>query len=1052
MKINKLDQNITNIPKQIKKKEEDKETPDKVTIGEKQEPEPGKARFTFMYDTGGRESIKDVKLRGSFNPETGKYDPEWNKGKGTTMYDDGTHGDEKAGDGIYSVTLDLDKTGAQKKFQWGVIGDLHDKKGEKFSDDAWLIVEDEPRSFDVDGPFNKQIYRLTTNHEMGVQKLGEDGISFRTWSPEVGKDDLKNYKLHVDIFDSEGKAISSTPMEKDPITGNWSLTQDKGWNEMEGLSYRYSVKDDKGNPLKMKQGKNEIDVTYSDPYSRYLEGQQRGVERIFVDPVLGIETGWYDDSGKGGCNYADNPQWGRFTVDNRPDSGKVQLVLTDENGKQLNKKELLNLLGEPKLLNYDQARPEDKKDVDTLLKWGVDTNAKVTEYKWTDGVQEDGTINMKQVGDAWVTNVNSFEKLQGLKYEFKVYDKDGRLEGDKDGDGKLSETERKNTPFNDPYSNAISDRPGAERLSLIKESTYKFNHDLTQRKTENPAKYVIYEAHVGSFMGSKDNANPSTFKDMIANLDYMEKMAVNTIELMPTNEFGGKRDWGYTPDYYFAGAEAYGFDMPAKEALERGLVKAKDIEDKENVWIHGTDAIKVFVDEAHKKGFNVFCDVVYNHTSGKADADNPVAMIDGDKQSFFKWFGQYKSESGWGAKPNFDAPAVKQFFTNNAVQQIEEFHFDGIRFDFAQVLHDTGSTAEKYQGMQTLRKINKTIDVIDPKAFTVAEDFSRSWLVAADYSKSEWTGEGEWRMEKKGMGYNAIWNDRFHDDLVGALEGSASMDRLMEAITCHIDVADWGNAVVYAHSHDEVGNSGQWAARMAAHSQLDTDVQKPFPRAMARTAAAVTLTGAGYPMIFQGEEFLDNADYKHGITSTWGNDIKWMEFDMNPAMLKRIEEIAGYPEDKRNVILDRLDRIDKDLGDYAKRYDHMSQEQKNQAQVLANKRGHFNWYKDLIKLRGSSDAFNANSQIERVSTHNADKVMAYKRKSGGEEYVVISNFSDQDRHNYKAGIPEGKWKEVLNSDGLMYGGENRCNGKDEIGTNGGLRLAPGATVVLKKVG
>jgi len=1000
----------------------------------------GAATFTFMYDTAGRENIKDVKLKGSFSPETGQYDPQWNKGKGIPMYDDGTHGDLIKGDGIFSLELKLDKTGHQKEFAWDVVGDVYDQEGKRVGKDERLIMQDEPIKFKVDGPFDKQIYRPTTNHLMGVHKAGEDGVSFCTWSPEVGKGDLKDYKVYVEIYDKEGNLHTSKSMKKDPITGNWHLQKKEGWKELEGMGYRYAVKDDSGNYLM--KGKDK--VAYSDPYSRYLQGQQRGVERIFVDPVLGIETGWYDDSGKGGCNYADNPQWGRFTVDNRPNAEKVQLVLMDENGKELSKKELLDRLGAPKLLSYNEARPEDKRDVDTLNRWGVDTGGKVTDYQWTDGLQEDGTISMKKVGDAWVSTVNNFEKLEGLKYEFRVY-QDGKLVGDKDGNKILSDIERKDTPFNDPYSNIISDRPGAERLSLIKESSYSFSHDLSDRKTKDPRKFAIYEAHVGSFMGSKDNANPSSFKDMIANLDYIEKLGTNTIELMPTNEFGGKRDWGYTPDYYFAGAEAYGFEMPADEALKRGIVRPDEVKGKDSVWVHGTDAVKIFVDEAHKKGFNVFCDVVYNHTSGKADADNPMAMIDGEKESFFKWWGQYTSESGWGKKPNFSAQEVKQFYTNNAVQQLEEFHFDGIRFDFTQVLHDTGSTGEKYEGMQTLRKINKTVDMVKHDAYTVAEDFSRSWLVASDYDKSEWVGEGEWRMEKKGMGFDAVWNDRFHDDLVGAVEGldgKFSMDRLLEAITCHVDVADWSDAVVYAHSHDEVGNSGQWVARMAAHSQDDKDVEKPYPRSMARTAAAITLTGAGVPMIFQGEEFLDNADYKHGITSTWGNDISWLDFDMNPDILRKVATAA----ETGNV------NTDKELSGYIEKYSSMTPEQKKNAEALANKRGQFDWYRDLIKLREKSDAFNSNSEISRLYTHNADRVMAYKRKGGNDEYIVVSNFSDQDRHNYGVGLPPGKWKEILNSDSAMYGGENRGNSGAEISGNGGIRIAPGTTVVLKKVG
>ena len=1002
--------------------------------------DPNSSKYTFLFDTGGHDNIKDIQLKGSFNPETGKFDAAWNRNKGIPMYDDGTHGDKKAGDGIYTASVELDRNSEVKQFAWGVTGDIYDKNGKKAVDDKWLMTENGPRSFAVDGPFTKQVYRLTTHHIMGVHKMGEDGISFLTWSPEVGKGDLKDYKVYVDVFNKDGKLETSTPMMKDNITGNWNLQKETGWKELEGKGYCYSVRDNEGKPLK-KGGKT--DVTYSDPYSRFLQGQQRGVERIFVDPVLGIETGWYDDSGKGGVNYADNPQWGRFTVDNRPHSDKVQLVLMDENGKQLTKKELLDRLGEPKLLKYEEAGAGDKRDVDTLLRWGVDTDGKVTDYKWTDGVKEDGTIDMKKVGDAWVSTVNNFDKLKGLKYEFRVYE-GGRLVGDKDGKGYLTETERKNTPFNDHYSNVISDRPGAERLSVIKESSYKFQHSNAPRKNEDPKKVVIYEAHVGSFMGSKDNANPSNFKDMMANLDYIENLGANTIELMPTNEFGGKRDWGYTPDYYFAGAEAYGFEMPVKEALEKGLVTAEQVKDKESVWVNGTDAIKVFVDEAHKRGFNVFADVVYNHVSGKADADNPLNMIDGDKNSFFKWFGKYTSESPWGAKPAYSADEVKQFFTNNAVQQIDELGYDGIRFDFMQVLHDSGSTGEKWEGMQTIRKFNKAIDSVSPGAVTIAEDFTNNWLVAADYDKNEWQGESDWRMEKQGMGFNGVWNDRFHDDLIGALEGSASMDKLMEALTCHVGVADSTNAVIYAHSHDEVGNSGQWAARLAAHSQETKDVEKPYPRAMARTAAALTLTGAGTPMIFQGEEFLDNADYKHGITSTWGNDLRWLNFDMNPAKLASIKSASENPEQLKS--LNNEDR------DFVQKYAKMSPEQKSEAENLANKRGHFNWYKDLIALRNNSEAFTSGSQINRIFTHNGDRVMAYERKGGNEDYVVVSNFSDQTRHGYKVNLPPGKWQEVMNSDAGIYGGGNVGNGGTVVDGNSGLSLPQGGTVIFKRVG
>jgi len=213
---------------------------------------------------------------------------------------------------------------------------------------------------------------------------------------------------------------------------------------------------------------------------------------------------------------------------------------------------------------------------------------------------------------------------------------------------------------------------------------------------------------------------------------------------------------------------------------------------------------------------------------------------------------------------------------------------------------------------------------------------------------------------------------------------------------------------------------------------------------MARTAAALTLTGSGTPMIFQGEEFLDNADYKHGITSTWGNDLRWLNFDMNPAKLETIKNAAGNSE-----LLKGLSNEDRDA---VQKYIKMSPEQKAEAENLANKRGHFNWYKDLIALRNNSEAFTSGSQINRIFTHNGDRVMAYERKGGNEDYVVVSNFSDQNRHGYKVNLPPGKWQEVMNSDAGIYGGENVGNGGSVVDGNSGLSLPKGGTVIFKRVG
>lgn len=1012
----------------------------------------------FVFD--GREGprLDNIKLVGSFNPATGQYDATWNQGKGVIMHDDGINGDTKAGDGLYAAQVVLDGS-MNTEFKWGVRADVFDNKGKLVSKDRWIVMTEDPPKFSLNGETEStQFYAPLSNHLMGVHRTGDDGVSFRTWSPEVGRGEFKDFKVFVDIYnDTTGQIESSLPMVKDEKTGNWSVEMEKGWSELEGKSYQYSVRNSKGEIMKAGQGgADETPVVYSDPYSRYLQGQQRGLERIYVDSILGVETGWYNDSGSGGPNYQINQQWGRFTVNDHPKADSVNLILRDENGHQLTKKELLERIGAPSLKPYDQASQQEKRNSDILKSWQLDLSGKVTEYQWTNDIRDDGTIKMTKVGGgatatSWTTTVNNFPKLVGLKYEYQIVE-DGKLVGDKNKDDVLQEGERKLTPFNDQYSNVISAHPGAERRSLIRESSFQFRNDDAPRKETDFRKYVIYEAHVGSFFSTKDNARPCTFQDMMNNLDYIEKTGSNSIELMPFNEFGGRRDWGYTPDFYFAGAEAYGFELPRDKALEMGIIRKDQNTDQESVWVSGTDAVKVFVDEAHKRGFNVLSDVVYNHTSGKADGDNPLWTIDGDKKSFFNWFGTHISNTPWGAKPNYSDQAVKDFYSNNAVQQVDEFHLDGIRFDFTQVLHDTGTVAEKIEGMNALRQINRSLQYFKPSTltYTTAEDFTHNWLVAADLDKSEWQGQGDWALEKKGMGFSSVWNDSFHHDLLGLIKNDnpeKNIDRFMGSLLSHSGVSGWDRALVFSHNHDEVGNSGSWVGRAAARSRADSEVLKPYPRSVARSAAAITLTAAGVPMIFQGEEFAANNDFKHGVTSTWGADMSWTQFMVTPDRLEQFKAIACLPESSQAGELKKFSADDRALFD---KYIKMTPDEKNATVLYSERTGIFENYCDLIKLRGSSPAFMANSEIKRVYTHNADRVMAFERKGGNDDFIVITNFADQDRPGYSVGLPPGNWKEVFNSNAAKYGGTGSGNCGSTIPGGGGVFLPAGSTVILKK--
>ena len=373
-------------------------------------PTAPKANIKFEYDAHALPDVKDLVLKGSFDPATGLYDDTWNGGKGIPM---------TKKDGVYTATVPL-QWGQTNKFTWGVEGKLNGV------DRQWLILSDDNPTFQLWNKEQRAFYAPVSNHLYGVHNK-DNQAQFRTWSPALTKN--PDYKLHVDLYGADGQLQKSLPMEPDVARGDWSLSL-PNWKALEGSSYRYSARNDQGEILKTADGKP---VEYADPVSRFLQGQQRGVERIFVDPILGFETGWYDDSGSGGPNYIDNPQWGRFSVNGYSNADSIKLVLRDEQGKQLSKAQLLEKLGEPKFTPYDQAEAKDKHDVDVLTRWTMGKTKPITDYVWLQQAHEDGSIDLKKMqnptnGANWLVAVNNFPNLVGLKYEFQVRE-NGQLVG-----------------------------------------------------------------------------------------------------------------------------------------------------------------------------------------------------------------------------------------------------------------------------------------------------------------------------------------------------------------------------------------------------------------------------------------------------------------------------------------------------------------------------------------------------------------------------------------------------------------------------------------------
>ncbi len=158
---------------------------------------------------------------------------------------------------------------------------------------------------------------------------------------------------------------------------------------------------------------------------------------------------------------------------------------------------------------------------------------------------------------------------------------------------------------------------------------------------------ILYELHVGAFTPS------GTFNGVSERLDYLAELGITTIELMPVADFPGKRNWGYDGVYQFAPDSTYG--------------RPEDL--------------KQLVQGAHARGIMVLLDVVYNHFGPEGNY----------LSSYAPQFFTDRHRTPWGNAINFDGPQsanVRDFFIQNALYWLTEFHFDGLRLDAVHAIAD----------------------------------------------------------------------------------------------------------------------------------------------------------------------------------------------------------------------------------------------------------------------------------------------------------------------------------------------------------------------------
>ena len=422
-------------------------------------------------------------------------------------------------------------------------------------------------------------------------------------------------------------------------------------------------------------------------------------------------------------------------------------------------------------------------------------------------------MNKTPDGNRYWIRINGLKK--GTEYGFQYSIDDAQLKvADVYADKILD-------PFNDKwisnttYPNLKPYPTGktTEIVSVLETGQSPFDWKNNSYSRPNNDKLVIYELLLRDFLGTHD------FKTLKDTLNYLQKLGVNCIELMPVNEFEGNESWGYNPMFFFALDKYYG---------------------SKNLY-------KEFIDECHKRNMTVVMDIALNHSFGQ----NPQVRMYFDKTAGQygqptannPWFNQVdKHPYGVGYDYNHETDATKTFVDRVLKYWITEYKIDGYRFDLSKgftqknTLGDVGGwSAYDQSRIDIWSRIRGEIVKYSPNAYLILEHLgdNSEEKVLANMGFMLW-GKMTENYAEANMGYNNAKAD---------LSWGNYKNRQYT----------FPNLVTYAESHDEeriMYSTLQYGNSSGSYNT------KTLNTALKRTEAyhALLIPQKGPKMLWQGGE------------------------------------------------------------------------------------------------------------------------------------------------------------------------------------------------------
>ncbi len=441
---------------------------------------------------------------------------------------------------------------------------------------------------------------------------------------------------------------------------------------------------------------------------------------------------------------------------------------------------------------------------------------------------------------------------------------------------------------------------------------------------------IIYEMHVGTFNDS-ERTGPGTFEEILPKLPYLQDLGINAIEIMPVAEFPVDYSWGYNPSLPYSVESALG----------------------------GPQGLYRFVKAAHSHGIAVILDVVYNHIG---PGDNNLWRFDGwfdeNHEGGIYFYDKSRIGTPWGnTRPDYGRSEVRRYLRDNALFWLNKYRLDGLRFDSVNNIrnrhgNNNDPDGDLPDGWKLMQWINSDIRGSQPWKITIAEDLQNNEWITRE------TRDG-------GAGFTSQWDAKFvhtiRGNIISKSDESRDMNAVGDALT-HVYNNSALQRVIYTESHDEVANGKSRVPEEIWPGKADSW----YSRKRSTLGAALVFTAPGIPMLFQGQEFLEDRHFKDTDPLDWQKYEKYSEIHL--------------------------------------------------------------LYRDLIRLRRNWNNQTRGLKGRYVNVYhinNIDKILAFHRwDSGGpgDDVVVVANFANRSYDEYSLGMPRsGVWRVRFNSDWKGYG-------------------------------